>query len=834
VSAQGGVNGPSGAADAAGVKDRPSAHARELSRELLPLAPLLYLAWADGALSESELLAVRDMAGRPGLLDDGARSMLRAWLDPDDPPTVAELNRLLELIRVYGGQTGGASIDLIGLGERIAAGTQTDTGESVRAALAEIQDALGVAAVEAVRSFSATDPDDAVGAGAGATAAPDAAAAGAAGGDPTGSADVENEAGTATPGTDSDPAEDSGRRREVLPPFDPGTLNEWLDSDARDTRLRLLELLTSDAFRYVDPRDTSAYRETVLEWCRALAREGFGAMAFPEEFGGKNDVAASIAAFETIAYHDLSLLVKYGVHFGLFGGSIFLLGTRKHHERYLRDVATLDLPGCFAMTETGHGSNVRDIETTARYDVAAGEFIVDTPSRQARKDYIGNAALHGRLAVVFAQLHTDTGDHGVHAFLVPIRDEHGAVLPGIDIEDCGLKAGLNGVDNGRIAFAGVRIPRDNLLDRYGSVSEGGAYSSPINGSGRRFFTMLGTLVAGRISIACASLSAAKSGLTIAVRYTNQRRQFGPEGAPEVPLLDYITMQRRLIPRLATAVALDFALKSLVRSFARRSDDDTREIETLAAAAKAWASDWTVATLQECREACGGQGYLADNRIGALRADTDVFTTFEGANHVLYQLVARGCLTEYRDQFGELKLWSVARHIAARAATRVTELNPIITRRTDIDHLLDHEFHAAALRYREDRLTASLARRLRQRIDDGMDSFDALNECQDHAVQLGRAFAERFVLEQFHAGIADCPDAGSRRILERLASLFGLERIESGAAWYLETGYIDAPKSRAIRNTINDLCSEIRPSAPAITAAFGIPDALLKPADVDLH
>jgi acyl-CoA oxidase len=338
-------------------------------------------------------------------------------------------------------------------------------------------------------------------------------------------------------------------------------------------------------------------------------------------------------------------------------------------------------------------------------------------------------------------------------------------------------------------------------------------------------------VAGRISIACASLSATKTGLTIAVRYTDQRRQFGPEGGAEIPVLDYITMQRRLIPRLADAVALDFALKAVVRSFAHRSDEETREIETRAAALKAYASDWTVATLQECREACGGSGYMAANRIGALRADTDVFTTFEGANHVLYQLVARGCLTEYRDQFGELRLWNVARHIAARAATRVAELNPIITRRTDAEHLLDPDFHTAALRYREDRLTASLARRLRQRIDDGMDSFDALNDCQDHAVALGRAFAERLILDRFLEGVVACTDAGSRRILERLAALFGLSRIEAGAAWYLEAGYIDAPKSRAIRSTINDLCREIRPSAPAITAAFGIPDALLEPAVV---
>lgn len=606
--------------------------------------------------------------------------------------------------------------------------------------------------------------------------------------------------------------------------IDPSALNAYIDREHLETRRRVLELLQHEHFRYVDTRDTAAYRETVLQWCRTLAGEGFGALAFPHEFGGGDDVGASIAVFETLAYHDLSLLVKYGVQFGLFGGSIYLLGTRWHHERFLAAAGSLDLPGCFAMTETDHGSNVREIETTAAYDVARGEFVIHTPHPGARKDYIGNAALHGRMAVVFAQLATPGGQHGVHAFLVPIRDERGEPLPGIFIEDNGLKVGLNGVDNGRIGFDQVRIPREHLLDRYGSVSEGGEYSSSIASPGRRFFTMLGTLVAGRISIACASLSAAKSGLCIAVRYTAQRRQFGPDGGPQVPVLSYSAMQRLLIPRLATAFALDFALDDVVRSFAAASGG-TEEVETLAAALKAYASDFTADTLQACREACGGQGYLAENRLGRLRADTDVFTTFEGANLVLYQLVARGRLTEYREEFGELRPLNIARHLAGRAATRVTELNPIITRRTDPDHLVDHGFHAAALRYREERLLASLARRLKRRLDDGMDAFSAFNEVQDHAVTVGRAFAERYTLERFHAGVEAAPPE-LRPALSALAAVYGLDRLQARSAWYQESGYIEGGKSRAIRTRLGVLCREVSASAELLVDAFGIPDALL--------
>ncbi len=161
------------------------------------------------------------------------------------------------------------------------------------------------------------------------------------------------------------------------------------------------------------------------------------------------------------------------------------------------DAIELRVLGGFAMTETGHGSDVASIATSATYDPATEEFVIHTPFRAAWKDYIGNAAVDARAAVVFAQLETLGQRHGVHAFYVPIRDEAGAFLPGVGGEDDGPKGGLNGVDNGRLHFTEVRIPRTNLLNRYGDVAPDGTYSSPIASPGRRFFTMLGTLVQGR-------------------------------------------------------------------------------------------------------------------------------------------------------------------------------------------------------------------------------------------------------------------------------------------------------------------------------------------------
>jgi acyl-CoA oxidase len=191
-----------------------------------------------------------------------------------------------------------------------------------------------------------------------------------------------------------------------------------------------------------------------------------------------------------------------------------------------------------------------------------------------------------------------------------------------------------------------------------------------------------------------------------------------------------------------------------------------------------------------------------------------------------QLVAKGLLTEYREQFGELKLWSAVRYMTGRAAEVLADLDPIGPRRSDPEHLRDPEFHAAAFRYREERLLGSLARRLKARIDDGEDSFTALNACQDHALAVGSAYAERVVLDAMQRVVAQSEGAAFGAPLRRLSTLFALSRIDADLGWFMEKGYIEGGKARAIRAEINTLCAEIRPDAVALVDAFGIPELLL--------
>src|SRR4051795_575508 len=599
------------------------------------------------------------------------------------------------------------------------------------------------------------------------------------------------------------------------------TLRALLDGPYPETRQRVRWWLSQPGNEPVDDLPMEEHRERVLAWVRELSSQGDTAMGYPEEYGGQGSPGRSVTSFETLAMGDLSLLVKCGVQFGLFGGAILHLGTTKHHERYLRDVAAMHLPGCFAMTETGHGSNVQALQTTATYDPETEEFVVHTPDDDARKDYIGNAARDGRMAVVFAQLISGGSERGVHALLGPIRDAEGEPCPGVRLEDCGPKVGLNGVDNGRIWFDHVRVPRENLLDKYAQVSGDGTYFSAIENPTRRFFTMIGTLIQGRVSVGGASISASKVALTIAVRRALERRQFGPPGSDqEALLMDYRTHQRRLFPALAKTYALSFAQLRLIDElhevFTTDADDVARrKLETLAAGVKAIATWHASDTIQSCREACGGAGYLRTSRFASLKADTDVFTTFEGDNTILLQLAAKNLLTDYKDAFGELDPLGMAQFVAGQALGVLTEKIPL-RKLGDGGDLLERETQLELFRWRHEHLLESAARRLKRGIDSGADPFSVLIDCQDHVLEAARSWVDLVVLESFPEDPA----------VDKLRSLYALHTIEAERGYYQEHGRLTGSRSKAVIKAVNELCAELRPDARALVDAFGVPEAAL--------
>lgn len=570
----------------------------------------------------------------------------------------------------------------------------------------------------------------------------------------------------------------------------------------------------------------------------ALTERGFGSTGVPEDSDAVSDPLAAVLTFETLAHGDLSVTIKSGVQFGLFGGAVTNLGTAYHHDTFLPRIVTMDLLGCFAMTEIGHGSDVQSLETTITYVPETEEFEVHSPTEAARKAYIGNAARDGRMAVVFGQLIVDGTGHGVHAILVPIRDEAGEDLPGVTTGDHGHKGGLLGVDNGTLLFDHVRVPRTMLLDRYGGVGENGVYSSPIESQNRRFFTMVGTLVRGRVCIASGGAITARRALSIATRYGLTRRQFPAPGRPDgVLLMDYLQHQRRLLPRLAKSYAIGYAQNELTKKLVHiqgggeHTEDDQRDLEIRAAGLKAYATWFANDAVQEAREACGGAGYMSENQIVQMRQDVDIFATFEGDNTVLMQLVAKAQIMEFREAWKNLDRDEMRRATARMVGDTVIErtaanllidrLSDAARRRPDKVALWDRGWHAMMFEDREKHALESLVMRMRAAQKDG-DAFEAMNAMGDHIQFVARAHVERTVLEAFIAGIDECEPGEAREVLERLCTLYALQSIHDDRGWFLEHNRITPDRSKAVGAQLDALCRELRPDALSIVEGLGIP------------
>ena len=625
-----------------------------------------------------------------------------------------------------------------------------------------------------------------------------------------------------------------GLRRALDGPFHT-VKQRWRDEVAADDVVR-------------DPTlDMAEARAWALDKLVALAARGFAIAGFPAAQGGNGTTAESVAHFEMLAMGDLSLTIKSGVQHGLWGGALVNLGTARHHETFLPGTITGELTGCFAMTELGHGSDVQNLETTITWLPEVGEYEVNSPTPSAAKAYIGNAAVHGRWAAVFGQLIVGGTHHGVHVVVVRIRTDDLQPVAGVTIHDQGHKGGLLGVDNGTLRFDHVRVPRTHLLDRFGGVTAEGVYESAIESVNARFFTMLGTLVRGRICVGGGAASATRKALSIATRYSLTRTQFRmPGSGAEIPLLDYQAQQRKLLPNIARAYAYGFAMNELALQLQRVTDAQGadpqagRELETRAAGMKAMLTRWANDTIQVAREACGGAGYLSENGLTLLRQDADVFATFEGENTVMLQLVAKALLLNYQRTWGDMDLRGTAQATARMLGNEILErttarsvIDRILataSRKPEAQQLTSRAWHIQMFEDREQHTIEGLAKRMRAAGKLPAEaSFAAINSCQQHMLAAARAHTDRVVLEAFIAGIDAADDPYIASILSQLCDLYALATIEENRGWFLEHERIDGTRSKAITEAVDCLCLELRPKALALVEGLGVEESWLNAA-----
>ncbi|XP_078000930.1 acyl-coenzyme A oxidase-like protein [Glandiceps talaboti] len=604
----------------------------------------------------------------------------------------------------------------------------------------------------------------------------------------------------------------------------PSSLSRYLDGEYWEVKEKLRRYIgESDLFNLRFDLPLSTFRDLTLQRAKYLLKFPDIQAQFDDQVGHISGyMNKNLALGDVGSCTDLSVSVKMGVMVWLFGGAVINLGTEQHIKQFFEPLKELKYTGMFAMSERGHGSNVRALQTEAHYDPETQEFIINTPCDDAQKIYIGNA-LHGDYACVFAQLILDGQSKGPHAFIVPIRDDNG-LNPGISVTDMGLKEGLNGVDNGMLGFDHVRVPRHHLLNRYADVSPSGEYTTSIKNNGKRFNTMLAAMIGTRLALAFQGTTSMKVGLEIAIRYGLKRRQFGPSGGPEYTLLDYQTHQVRLMPHLATCLGLMFtqsyAGEVMDKEFSEITNmADNRYLQALTSGLKAYSTWQNIQCLQTCRECCGGMGYMVENRITCLKCDSDIFVTFDGDNMVLMQQVAREILDHYSGQFGGSRVKGMLTFMAGglwnsfQTSMFAVNIHPV----TDLQFILK------AFMFREGKQLRTLAARLLNKVSTKKEEpFSAWNSVQQHAVTMAMSFLQKVVLQQFMIAVEKCQYKDDKEVLNKFCRLYGLHCLYTDRGWFLEQGYISPSHIKEIREAYLKMCGETRHCALQVVEAFRLP------------
>ncbi|XP_028168002.1 peroxisomal acyl-coenzyme A oxidase 3 isoform X3 [Ostrinia furnacalis] len=544
------------------------------------------------------------------------------------------------------------------------------------------------------------------------------------------------------------------------------------------------------------------------------------------------------AETEAMFMYDSSMTVKLSLTFRMCSNVIRGNG-RPVHSQILDDLESGEIGGCFALTEVAHGSNAKGMRTTATYVPEKKQFVIHTPDFEAAKFWVGCLGKCATHAILYAMLYSKGKNHGLHMFVVPIRDPKTLKpYPGVTVGDIGEKIGLNGIDNGFVMFDNYHVSKDAALDKLGGVDDDGNYMTPFKDPNKRFGASMGILSGGRVHITTISTAYLQKAIVIATRYSAVRRQFGPDdSSEEMPVLEYQQQQIRLLPYLASTYAMrifcnwfsEAHVTMVINGYAGADDNAANrgvEMHALSSAVKpvfGWAARDGI---QNCRECCGGHGYLKAAGIGDLRNDNDANCTYEGENSLLLQQTSRWLLSVWAARgrinpadypYGTLTFLNGADKVLADKC-RWSSTKEMV----DPANLVYMYKWLTAFTLKQ---TAEKTERLKKA---GKDDFQTRNETQSYnAVALSIVYGENAILNHFYKTVLEFEDAKCRNVLLKLVSLYGAFILEKHLATLYIGGFLSGSQGVLLREGILELCAAVCPEAVALADTLAPPDFCLK-------
>ncbi|KAF1353949.1 acyl-CoA dehydrogenase/oxidase C-terminal [Delphinella strobiligena] len=531
----------------------------------------------------------------------------------------------------------------------------------------------------------------------------------------------------------------------------------------------------------------------------------------------------------------------YGLHESMFLITLRDQGNAEQHEKFLEKAQNYEYIGCYAQTELGHGSNVRGLETTATWNEPDKTFTMHSPTLTASKWWIGSLGRTANYAVVMAQLVIKGKPYGPHPFVVQIRDlKTHQPLENIHIGDIGPKFGYNTMDNGFLLFNKVKIPHISMLARFSSIdSQTSKYLRPASPS-----LIYGTLTWVRSTIVLQAGGVLARGVTIATRYAAVRRQFQDrdsmdKSGGENQVLNYTTVQIRLLTLLATTYALHFTGRGMMQMYEasqkkmsqdvgkvgskergagpeeiNSGSDLLADLHATSCGLKSLASSTAVDGLEVCRRACGGHGYSSFSGIGTWYADYLPTATWEGDNYMLTQQVARYLLKSAR---------SVLK--GQDPTNDTTSILTTFLQRQDTGaafDILDNDADiVSAFAWRSAFLTFEA---LKHRDE----NKKAWNDLLVDFYRLSRAHSQYMVVKNFYETLnsvtSDDMDSETHTLMHKLFRLYALHTLEQEASEFYTSGAVTVRQIQLARTSaVMKLLSEIRPHAVRLVDAWDFPD-----------